>query len=255
MVAGIDGGGTRTTLELWKESEEDRIRRTFGPFNLNSIGERKYRELLSEIFETIAQSGECSKGCIGAAGTILSSGTGSICNGRDRNGRTVRAGGWGHLIDDVGSGYAIGRDVLTAVVRAYDGRGKETMLTGLVQNYWDCKSIGEIIAKTYSSTDKSTIAALSHAAEDGASAGDSTAKKILQKNAKDLCELAFTVYRRLGEQTMPLCLMGGLLTHQTIFRQEVETRIKTGYEGILLKQPDMDAASGAALWAWNLSLS
>lgn len=49
--------------------------------------------------------------------------------------------------------------------------------------------------------------------------------------------------------------MGGLLTHQTIFRQEVETRIKTGYEGILLKQPDMDAASGAALWAWNLSLS
>ena len=297
MVAGIDGGGTRTTLELWRGSGEDRTRRTFGPFNLNSIGEQKYRELLSEIFEAIAQSGECSKICIGAAGisnpdvgriaheaaeqygfsdklvlkgdqeialygamsggagAILISGTGSICNGRDRNGRTVRVGGWGHLIDDVGSGYAIGRDVLTAVVRAYDGRGEKTVLTELVQNYWGCKSIGEIIAKTYLSTDKSTIAALSHAAEDGASAGDSTAKRILRKNAEDLCELAATVYRRLGEQTLPLCLMGGLLTHQTIFRQEVETRIKTGYEGILLKQPDMDAASGAALWAWNLSLS
>ncbi|MBQ9198398.1 MAG: ATPase, partial [Clostridia bacterium] len=51
-------------------------------------------------------------GAIDGPGAILIAGTGSICFGRDKAGHTFRAGGFGYLIDDAGSGYAIGRDIL-----------------------------------------------------------------------------------------------------------------------------------------------
>lgn len=292
IVAGIDGGGTSTTLVLSEGNGLETERRTFGPFNLNSIGEERYRELLSEILDTIARAGDCAMVCIGAAGisnpgvreialetgekyglsgkllirgdqeialygamsgkagAILISGTGSICNGRGKNGEIIRVGGWGHLIDDVGSGYSIGRDVLKAVVRAYDGRGEKTLLTESVQYHWKVWDMEGIIAKTYSTLDKSNIADLSRIAEEAAGKGDQAALKLLEENAKELCGLVETMYDRLGEDTLQLCLMGGMLSHDTIFKKMVTERLK-GYRGILLKAPDMDAAAGAALWAWN----
>jgi glucosamine kinase len=42
-------------------------------------------------------------------GIALISGTGSVAWGRAIDGRTARAGGWGYLLGDEGSGYAVGR--------------------------------------------------------------------------------------------------------------------------------------------------
>ena len=49
--------------------------------------------------------------------------------GRNARGEAARAGGWGHMIGDEGSGYWIGREALAAVMRASDGRGPATRLT------------------------------------------------------------------------------------------------------------------------------
>ena len=57
------------------------------------------------------------------AGHRHHAGTGSIVYGRNASGLAARAGGWGHMIGDEGSGYWIGREALAAVVRAADGRG------------------------------------------------------------------------------------------------------------------------------------
>lgn len=64
IVAGVDGGGTGTTLEIWDAAGQKRDRKTFGPFNINSIGEQNCKRLLSEIFEVIVQAGECRAVCI-----------------------------------------------------------------------------------------------------------------------------------------------------------------------------------------------
>ncbi len=74
---------------------------------------------------------------------------------------------------------------------------------------------------------------------------------MLEENAEDLCVLAETVYDRLGEEELSMCLMGGLLSHDTQYRAMVTRRLQEGGRRILLKKPDMDAAAGAALWAWN----
>ena len=55
-------------------------------------------------------------------GVGVIAGTGSIAVGRDREGRTARAGGWGHLFGDEGSAYAVVLAALKRVARRADGR-------------------------------------------------------------------------------------------------------------------------------------
>ena len=43
-------------------------RETFGPFNLNSVGEERFTGLLKEIATFLGKTGVCSAVCIGAAG-------------------------------------------------------------------------------------------------------------------------------------------------------------------------------------------
>ena len=68
FVAGIDGGGTHTRLELRDEKNQFIRRMTFGPFNLNSIGETAFRSLLHEVLDACGDLSQCRGLCIGAAG-------------------------------------------------------------------------------------------------------------------------------------------------------------------------------------------
>ena len=163
FIAGIDGGGTHTRIEI-RDMENRFVRRAeFGPFNINSIGEDAFHSLLREVFAACGDMASCASVCFGAAGisnpkvgeilqeeldtagfagkwllrgdqeialrgamdtpgAAIIAGTGSICFGKNAAGETARGGGYGHLIDDGGSGYALGRDVLSAAVRTIDGR-------------------------------------------------------------------------------------------------------------------------------------
>src|SRR5918994_242731 len=69
-------------------------------------------------------------------GVVLIAGTGSIAYGVNTDGYAARSGGWGFVLGDEGSGYWIGRQALTAVVRAADGRGAKTRLTELVLEHF-----------------------------------------------------------------------------------------------------------------------
>src|SRR3984885_647097 len=53
-------------------------------------------------------------------GVLVIAGTGSIAYGRDRQGNTARAGGWGYAISDEGSAHWIGRAAAAALARDMD---------------------------------------------------------------------------------------------------------------------------------------
>ena len=65
-------------------------------------------------------------------GVVVIAGTGSIAYGRNEQNQAARAGGWGYMLGDEGSGYWIGRAALRAVLREADRRGPATQLTGLL---------------------------------------------------------------------------------------------------------------------------
>ena len=71
FVAGIDGGGTSTRLEI-RDVDNNFIRReSFGAFNISAIGADAFSARLGEVFAACGDMKECAALCIGAAGSSL----------------------------------------------------------------------------------------------------------------------------------------------------------------------------------------
>src|SRR5215216_3173156 len=99
-------------------------------------------------------------------------GTGSIVYGRTVTGELIRAGGWGYLFSDEGSGYAIGIAALRAVMQAHDGRGSETLLSDLVLKRYGLHQPPELVHTIYrAESPRSTVANLSDLVEQAAGWG------------------------------------------------------------------------------------
>lgn len=189
-------------------------------------------------------------GAVEGPGAILIAGTGSVCFGRDKQGRNFRSGGYGYLIDDCGSGYAIGRDILTAVVRAADGRGVPTCLTAAVFERLDVREIGQVITWLYSAeTGKKQIAALSDLLLPALQAGDAAARAIADRAAADLADLAIAAWKKAGLEQGELALNGSILTYYPVIRQGVIDRLLAELPEAAVIDPRRPAATGAALLA------
>lgn len=163
----------------------------------------------------------------GAIGVALIGGTGAIALGRDARGGTVRAGGWGHIVGDEGSGYDLGRRCLQAVLRADDGRGPETALLDLVGREWRLARPSDLISHVYPEGDKRAIAGLAPLVLETARAGDRVAGEIVARGAEELALAALTVADRLAfPDGLPLALAGGLLIHESDYRESVLERVR-----------------------------
>lgn len=141
-------------------------------------------------------------------------GTGSIVYGRTVTGELIRAGGWGYLFGDEGSGYAIGSAALRAVMQAYDGRRSKTLLTELVLKRYELRSPPGLIRRIYGAElPPSTVAALTDLVEQAAERGDSVAIAILEEASRELARAIAAIYSQLGSPAVPLILTGGTILH------------------------------------------
>ncbi|MCJ8014258.1 ATPase [Paenibacillus sp. KQZ6P-2] len=183
-------------------------------------------------------------------GMILIAGTGSIGLGKNKAGKTHRSGGYGHLIDDEGSGYAIGRDLLSAVVQAHDGRIPETVITGLVYKELQINSIQEIIGFVYDKrTNKKDIAALAPVLSEACAAGDPAALGIAEKSASSLLQLVIPVAEALSLQEDSLAVAGSVLLKNTFVRTIFQEKLREHYPAMECITPKSDASMGAVFMA------
>jgi N-acetylglucosamine kinase-like BadF-type ATPase len=146
-------------------------------------------------------------------GVVIIAGTGSIAYGRNDAGRAARAGGWGYLLGDEGSGFWIGRRALSAIVRAADGRGPATALTALVMTHLNLVRPSDLIHQTYYRDLKRTsIAGLAPLVEQARASGDAVAGDILAQAARELTAAAASVVTRLDMrgEVFPTILAGGI---------------------------------------------
>lgn len=70
----------------------------------------------------------------GQPGVVVAAGTGTVALALAPDGTATRIDGWGYVLGDGGSGFAVGRAALRAVLAAHDGRGPSTALTTLATN-------------------------------------------------------------------------------------------------------------------------
>lgn len=185
-----------------------------------------------------------------ALGVALIAGTGSIALGRNAHGTTARAGGWGHIVGDEGSGYDMGRQGLQAALRAIDGRGQKTILLELFLKLWNLDSADDLLGQIYPDDSKARIAGLSTHVLRAAREGDEVARTIVQRAADELALAVKAVSDTLGfaQIPVPLALGGGILLHEPDFRRQVLNRI--GHylaigQVLVVEQPALSAARAA----------
>jgi len=131
-------------------------------------------------------------------GIVIIAGTGSIAYGRNANGEAARAGGWGHMIGDEGSGYWIGREALAAVMRAADGRGPETALTTVILAHFNAADVSRLPRIVYDrEMPRMSVAALGPIVQTVVADGDAVATRILERAADELVLGARSVTTRL----------------------------------------------------------
>jgi N-acetylglucosamine kinase-like BadF-type ATPase len=131
-------------------------------------------------------------------GIAINAGTGSIVYGRNAAFEAARAGGWGHMIGDEGSGYWIGRESLAAVMRASDGRGPETGLTAEVLAHFNVDHEPQLPRIVYDrELPRASVAALGPIVQRVAEQGDAVALRILERAADELVLAARSVATRL----------------------------------------------------------
>ena len=289
MIAGIDGGGTSTRLELRDDANRPVQRLTFGPFNISAVGEAGVRSVLRELCEavdvraidrlcvggagvsfaglrellldelgahgfagglTLCSDGEIAlRGAMDGPGGILIAGTGSVAFGRNAAGESARVGGWGHLIDDVGSGYALGRDALAAAVQTGDGRMQAHALRAAVLEKIGGQGTPDILNYVYySGRDKSAVAALASCVLACAAEGDEASREILSRNAAELTRIVRALAQRLCMERPRVALLGGLLQNDTPYAQVVRGQLAAVCEPAA---PEHDALWGAAQLAYE----
>ena len=147
-------------------------------------------------------------------GICMISGTGSNCYGVAISGREARAGDWGYILGDQGSGFVIGQKILHQVMREYDGREKETALTVKVLKHLTLKSPLDLIKWVYASPlPVKEIASLAKLMSDPELADLSILSELLDQSVEELMMAYKAVFRRLEfgfKDKIPVVLVGGL---------------------------------------------
>ncbi|MEJ8543755.1 N-acetylglucosamine kinase [Brevibacillus borstelensis] len=183
----------------------------------------------------------------GEPGILVIAGTGSIAFGVNKAGETARSGGWGHRVGDEGSGYWIGKQAVTAVLKAADGRGSQTALIDLLLPHIGLSHVEELFNWTYGSQcSVEKIGELSLLVSQAADRGDKVALGILEKAGEELFHAARAVMERLGMDNEPfkMILQGGVLQNDERVRSTVMQKIRSAAPQVVIDKAQNEPIYG-----------
>ncbi|HEY4427064.1 MAG TPA: BadF/BadG/BcrA/BcrD ATPase family protein [Solirubrobacteraceae bacterium] len=159
-------------------------------------------------------------------GLAVISGTGSNVFGVGSDGRAWRAGGWGHLLGDEGSGYWFGLESIKAALRDREASGPETALSDAAPPFFGAPSVEALASMVYSKPlTKGEIAAFAVETARLADAGDAVARSLFERGARELGEQIAAVIRMTGlaqessgaASPFPVGLIGGAYRAGPVF--------------------------------------
>jgi N-acetylglucosamine kinase-like BadF-type ATPase len=182
--------------------------------------ERHLRGMVSEdwvLVNDVVSAWASATGTRPGVGVI--SGTGSNVFGVGPDGRSWRAGGWGHLLGDEGSGYWLGAQSIKAGLRDRDGSGPETALSEAALRFFGESSAEELAASVYTTPlTKGELAAFAIETARLANEGDAVARNLYVRAAAELSELIDAVVAHTGlNGAFPTGLTGSAFKAGSVF--------------------------------------
>lgn len=234
VYVGVDGGGTKTKILVCDRNEEILLEKTIEGLNINQIGKIGFEERIIEISELLKEYeviqivfgvpgyGESRKsnntiteiinsyfggvnqiyndvkvahfGAFGLdSGVQVVAGTGSIGYSLDGE-KELRLGGYGPLIGDEGSAYAIGVSALNHMSHYFDKRVVKDKLIANIMYLIGIDTMDKLIDYVYNVDNTRTqIASISEIVDMSNNQGCIYAQSILINAAKELAEIALTL--------------------------------------------------------------
>lgn len=205
---------------------------------------------------TIRNDGEVALAAAtgGGRGMVVVAGTGSIGFGGDGQGRVVRSGGWGYLIGDEGSAFAIARAGLAVGSAAVDGRGTPSLLAAALPQALGVADFDATLPVIYGPPPltRQQIADLARVVTQCAARGDAASLAILAQAGADLARLVWAMGNALDLPTdaaFPVAGNGGVFRAGPLVLQPFTQAVRQRYPGARVSLPLLTAAAGAAVLA------
>lgn len=190
----------------------------------------------------------------GEPGLVVIAGTGSIAFGRNAADESARAGGWGYIFGDEGSGFDIARAALRAALRFEEGWGPPTILREVLMAETGATDANDALHRFYTADfPRPRIASLAKAVDRAASDGDAAAIQILENAAQQLAVFAGAVRSQLFAPSEParVSYIGGVFRSTRVrerFRMLVEL-----VESNRVAAPIYGPAAGALIEAYRVA--
>jgi N-acetylglucosamine kinase-like BadF-type ATPase len=165
-----------------------------------------------------------------APGVAAIAGTGSNVFGVGEDGVPWRAGGWGHVLGDEGSGYWVGVHAIHAAMKDRDGSGRATQLAEAAARFFSVPRIEDVAALVYAKPlTKSELAAFAIVTARAAENGDGAAREVLERGARELGAQILAVITHTGLRgAFQVGLIGSAFKAGAIFVDPLRDVVRRG---------------------------
>jgi glucosamine kinase len=185
------------------------------------------------------------------------SGTGSNVFGVGPDGRAWRAGGWGHLLGDEGSGYWLGAESIKLALHDRDGTGPRSALSEEAISFFDVQSVEALAARVYSKPlTKGEIAAFAKVTGTLAARGEPDACALYARAADELGKQVAAVIRETGlaaagnaHESFPVGLIGSAFHAGEVFVGPLRARVHAEAPNALVSVVDIPPVAGSLMLA------
>ncbi|MGE5529233.1 MAG: N-acetylglucosamine kinase [Patescibacteria group bacterium] len=189
-------------------------------------------------------------------GIHLVAGTGAIGYGRDPEGNTARAGGWGSFLGDEGSAYWLGKQLISHFTKQSDGREDKTALYEIVRNTYHIARDFDFTSVLYDEMQmkRDEIAKLALLVYEAARRNDARAIALYDAAAYEHSLTVKALLRQLrfpAGREVPVSYSGGVFGAGGLILEPLKRHLAG--EPVRLKRPALLPVTGAALYAMILS--
>ncbi len=282
-ILGVEGGGTKTSWVLVERTDSDlRIldQGKLPPANFRLATADELRAIFGQLPKEISRAGVFLAGCGteedrhtltrlcveiwpqakvvvgsdrdsglaaalgGGDGIVVNAGSGSSVTGR-RDKRIENAGGWGHILGDVGGGYYLSLQALRLILREYDLHRGEVQFTSRILRALSLNNLDELV-RWAQTADKMEVAMLAPVVFEAAAGGDARVMEIIEEGARVLCEYTEAVANRLHVLAPKVVLLGGLFQRDSLYNHAFRRRLKKGLPDARVANSERAPEFGAA---------
>lgn len=211
-----------------------------------SIVQRLLIEIVGGAIEVVGDMEVALEGAFGGdPGAIVIAGTGSIAYGRNSRGERARAGGWGRVVSDEGSGHWIAVRALSAGLRARD-RGETPDLLNDLMTALELRTAEDLVIRLNADPVRD-YASLFPVVLASAESGDPIAVQLLKNAGRELANLADALIQRLFDDTeeFSVATHGGVFASSALVKQSFRDELRHLCPRTFCVDKDLDPAFGA----------